>query len=114
MFLNRLVDPVSSLVVSAGSVEMKKTDELQRMLRTSTLPPSLERIPVRHLGYSSFPMPYYYPYMPPSTFGPGKMHEEYFFENMEGEKMMEPGGENPNRAPEAALEELIPPESAGS
>jgi TolB-like protein len=56
VYLNaRLVDPSTSLVVSAGSVEMTKTRELAKLLRGGTIPASLERIPVRHLGYSSYP-----------------------------------------------------------
>ncbi len=46
----RLIDPNSSLVISAGSVEMAKTGEIDRLLRNNTLPATLERIPVRHLS----------------------------------------------------------------
>jgi hypothetical protein len=46
----RLVDPSTSLVLSAGSVEMSKTRELTKLLRGGSVPGSLERIPVRHLG----------------------------------------------------------------
>lgn len=52
----RLIDPATSLVLSAGSVEMSKTSEIARMLRGGTVPGTLERIPVKHLGYSSYPM----------------------------------------------------------
>jgi hypothetical protein len=38
------------VVLSAGSVEMSKTPELTKLLRGGSLPGSLERIPVRHLG----------------------------------------------------------------
>jgi TolB-like protein len=56
VYLNaRLIDPSSSLVLSAGSVEMSKTRELTKLLRGGTLPGALERIPVRHLGYSTVP-----------------------------------------------------------
>lgn len=99
----RLVDPVTSVVISAGSVEMAKSSEISRMLRSSTLPPSLERIPVRHLGYSTQPLPYYWPYMPPSSFGPGKVHEESFYEMQPPPNVPEPGVMNPNKAPEAEL-----------
>jgi TolB-like protein len=57
----RIIDPVNSLVVSVGSVEMSKSDEIDRLLRANSVPTSLERIPVRHLGYSVYPAPYYYP-----------------------------------------------------
>ena len=46
----RLIDPSTSVVLSAGSVEMSKTPELSKLLRGGSLPGSLERIPVRHLG----------------------------------------------------------------
>jgi TolB-like protein len=49
----RLVDPATSLVLSAGSVEMSKTRELAKLLRGGSVPGSLERIPVRHLGNSA-------------------------------------------------------------
>jgi TolB-like protein len=48
----RLVEPSTSLILSAGSVEMSKTRELAKMLRGGSVPTSLERIPVKHLGYS--------------------------------------------------------------
>jgi TolB-like protein len=48
----RLVEPSTSLVLSAGSVEMSKTRELAKLLRGGSSPLSLERIPVKHLGYS--------------------------------------------------------------
>jgi TolB-like protein len=52
----RLIDPSSSVVLSAGSVEMSKTEEIARMLRGGSLPGTLERIPVKHLGYSTYPL----------------------------------------------------------
>ncbi len=55
----RLLDPSSSMVLSAGSVEMSKTSELARMLRSGSGPTSLERIPVRHVGLATFPMSMY-------------------------------------------------------
>jgi hypothetical protein len=48
----RLVEPATSLILSAGSVEMSKTRELAKMLRGGSVPSSLERIPVKHLGYA--------------------------------------------------------------
>ncbi len=51
----RLVDPSSSVVLSAGSVEMEKTTELARLLRGGGVTPTLERIPVKHIGLSTFP-----------------------------------------------------------
>ena len=47
----RLIDPSTSVVLSAGSVEMSKTAELAKLLRGGSMPGSLERIPVRHLGH---------------------------------------------------------------
>ena len=51
---SRLLDPSTSLILSAASVEMSKTRELARLLRNSALPASLERIPVRTLGDNQF------------------------------------------------------------
>ena len=57
VYLNaRLVDPSTSMILSAGSVEMSKTKEIARMLRGGSLPGTLERIPVRHLGFAAYPM----------------------------------------------------------
>ncbi len=62
VYLNsRMIDPTSSMILSAGTVEMRKTREIARLLRTSSQPTSLERIPVRHLGYRSAPAPHYWP-----------------------------------------------------
>jgi TolB-like protein len=52
----RLVDPSSSLILSAGSVEMSKTREMAKLLRGGVTPQALERIPVRHLGFSASPI----------------------------------------------------------
>lgn len=57
----RLVDPSSSMVISAGSVEMSKTKEMTKLLRGGSAPQSLERIPVRHLGYAAQPINIYDP-----------------------------------------------------
>lgn len=48
----RLVQPSTSLILSAASVEMSKTKELSRLLRGGTSPGALERIPVKHVGYT--------------------------------------------------------------
>ena len=48
----RLIEPSTSLILSAGSVEMSKTRELAKMLRGGSMPGSLERIPVKALGYA--------------------------------------------------------------
>lgn len=48
----RLIEPSTSLILSAGSVEMSKTRELTKMLRGGSMPGSLERIPVKALGYA--------------------------------------------------------------
>lgn len=52
----RMIDPSTSIVLSAGSVEMSKTTELARMLRGGAFPGTLERIPVRHVGISTVPL----------------------------------------------------------
>lgn len=46
----RLVDPSSSMVLSAGSVEMSKTKEIAKLVRGGAFAPTLERIPVNGLG----------------------------------------------------------------
>lgn len=51
----RLIDPKSSLVLSAGSVEMDKTKEIARMLRGGSVITAMERIPVKHLDYTTYP-----------------------------------------------------------
>jgi TolB-like protein len=51
----RLIDPATSLVVSAGSVEMTKTEEIAKLVKSGNVSPSLERIPVRHLGMQAVP-----------------------------------------------------------
>lgn len=51
----RLVDPKTSIVLSAGSVEMGKTKEITRLLRGGSLGNSMERIPVKHLDYATYP-----------------------------------------------------------
>ena len=52
----RLIDPASSMILSAGSVEMSKDKEIARLLRGGSMPTSMERIPVRHLGLNTYPM----------------------------------------------------------
>lgn len=52
----RLIDPSSSKILTAGSVEMAKTAEIVKMLRGGTVTASLERIPVKHIGFSSYPL----------------------------------------------------------
>ena len=61
----RLLDPKTAMILSAGSVEMDKTSEIKRMMRSNSFAPSMERIPVKHLGYAAHPMPYYYPWQNP-------------------------------------------------
>lgn len=102
----RLVDPATSIVISAGSVEMNKTEEIARLLRSSTLPPSLERIPVRHLGYSTAPLPYYWPYTPPTAFGSRKYREESFYDEELPDSPM-PQIQNPRKPPMPELRSEI-------
>lgn len=57
VYLNaRLLDPRTSLVLSAGSVEMEKTREIARLLRGGGIVTSMERIPVKHLGWYRYPL----------------------------------------------------------
>lgn len=52
----RLVEPSTSHVLAVGSVEMGKTNEIARLLRGGSVGATLERIPVKHLGFNSMPM----------------------------------------------------------
>lgn len=52
----RLVDPSTSVVMSAGSVDLDNTPEIARLLRGGGLATSLERIPVKRLGFSTYPL----------------------------------------------------------
>lgn len=52
----RLIDPSNSMVLAAASTEMDKTREMVKLLRGGVMPASLERIPVRHLGPSEYPL----------------------------------------------------------
>jgi len=52
----RLLDPSTSTVVSAGSVEMKKTKELAKLLKKGGTSTTFERIPVRHIARSTVPL----------------------------------------------------------
>lgn len=56
----RIIDPRSSQIISVGSVEMAKSDEIAQLLRGNSFSTSLERIPVRHLSYAKDPVPYYF------------------------------------------------------
>jgi FlgO protein len=49
-----VVSPVR--ILSAGSVEMKKTGEIARLLKRGGTSATLERVPVRHLGINSSPL----------------------------------------------------------
>ena len=58
----RLINPSTSMVQAVGSVEMAKTKEIARLLRGGGMPGTLERIPVRHLGLSTYPAAFFGPY----------------------------------------------------
>ena len=63
IYLNaRIIDPATSMVISVGSVEMEKTQEIAKLLRANSWPVSMERIPVRPLGNTGHNLPYYWPY----------------------------------------------------
>ena len=73
----RVIDPASSMIASVGSVEMYKSQEIAKLLRSNSFPPTLERIPVRHIGYGRVPAMHYYPYAPPTWApAPGSVEEE--------------------------------------
>lgn len=84
----RLVDPATSKVLSAGSVEMAKTDEIKRLVRGGAFSPTLERIPVKRLGMYTYPMtlnPHYFEeeIAVPSGFpkNPGTMSQQQMMED---------------------------------
>ncbi len=52
---SRLIDPNSSVILSAGSVEMEKTPEIARLARGGGVVTAMERIPVKHIGLASYP-----------------------------------------------------------
>jgi TolB-like protein len=52
----RLINPSNSMVLSAGTAEMEKTMEIAKLLRSGPFSGTLERIPVRHIGGSAYPM----------------------------------------------------------
>lgn len=80
IYLNaRLIDPKTSLITSVGSVEMAKSDEISRLVRTSVTPQVLERIPVRHLGYGRSPALHYRLYEPSPNWSPDE--EEFDMEH---------------------------------
>lgn len=97
----RLIEPSTSLILSAGSVEMSKTRELAKMLRGGTMPGSLERIPVKALGYAD---------------------QSNQMEAMKRNWMMEESGEwsmparssATARLPELATQPLVSPDNSGS
>ncbi|MCC6933995.1 MAG: hypothetical protein IT292_12225 [Deltaproteobacteria bacterium] len=43
----RIIDPRTSMVVSVGSVEMSRTSEISKLLRSNSYPTSMERIPLQ-------------------------------------------------------------------
>ena len=72
VYLNaRVIEPKTARVMSVGSVEMERTEEITRLLRTNSFPTNLERIPIRSLQsssvYGSFwprQQPWFYPNAP--------------------------------------------------
>ena len=59
----RLINPATSMVLSASSVEMSKDEEIAKMLRGGAFASTLERIPVRHIEQASYPMMMFPNYM---------------------------------------------------
>jgi len=52
----RLINPSTSMILSAGSVEMSKTKEIAKLLRGGGIPVAMERIPVKHLTNGAIPL----------------------------------------------------------
>ncbi|MDC0358236.1 FlgO family outer membrane protein [Oligoflexia bacterium] len=88
----RLVDPSTSMVLSAGSVEMAKTKEIAKLVRGGSFAPTLERIPVRHLGLNAYPL-----------YGPSHLGRMYDLEESGGYGMpsMRNGGQGYGGQPRA-------------
>ena len=108
IYLNtRLIDPQSSMVASVGSVEMHRTPEISRLLRTNSFPQTLERIPVRHLGYGRSPAPHYLPYYYGPAWAPDP---QGYGDSEEAAPLLQPRSPVPNlppahgTSPSAALE----------
>lgn len=85
----RLLDPKTSVVLSAGSVEMDKTKEISRMLRGGSFQNSMERIPVKHLEYSTYP----------AMMFPGAMGQRYILEESGPSSALDSGAANKPVAP---------------
>lgn len=97
----RLLDPTSSTILAAGSVEMEKTDELARLVRGGSFPTSLERIPVKHLGLSAYPVNMWAPQQWVSEDGPAPAatQPQYFWGGP---------GSKPGRPAAAPLQPSLP------
>lgn len=97
VYLNaRLIDPSTSKVLSAGSVEMEKTQEIKRLVRGGATAPTLERIPVKRLGMYNYPMtlnPYFYEeeIVPPAGLhlNPKDMSQRQMMNDVVKQQMME-------------------------
>jgi TolB-like protein len=72
----RLLDPTTSRILSAGSVEMEKTHELSQLLRRGGSISTLERIPVKRLGFTDQPL-----------FGSAGLRRSYEMEELVGHSM---------------------------
>jgi hypothetical protein len=44
------------MILSAGSVEMSRTKEIAKLLRSGGVPAAMERIPVKHLTTGAIPL----------------------------------------------------------
>lgn len=76
VYLNaRLLDPTSSMILSAASAEMSKTPEIAKLARSGGFGGSLERIPVKHLGLSAVPL----------NLNPSYVHQQWAQEETSGQ-----------------------------
>lgn len=71
---SRLLDPNSSVILSAGSVEMEKTPEISRLAKGGGVVTAMERIPVKHIGLASYP----------ATLFPSNLSRVYELEERDG------------------------------
>lgn len=101
----RIIDPSNSIIVSAGTIEMSKTWEVAQLLRQNSVATSLERIPVKHLGYGRYPLPYYSPDLVPYYYPtPQMLNEDALYEN----KTNKEDQQNPNVGKTAPSTDIPP------
>ena len=116
IYLNtRLIDPGTSMVLSAASAEMSRTKEIARMLRGNALPLTLERIPVRHIANSQYPSMMYpsrgaYYYMEES--GPQGASDSFAYPDAAAKFYDAPSAKKSGRSTKVTAKVEVLPESS--